>query len=251
MKKNILFVLMLVFILFFGTSVDAAKKKNCDQQVLKPIKELASQVTVNYELVTYMDTYGDYSRVPDGGNIQDYYYNIIIDNMSEEIYVDFGPYTKYYKDSKDGKLVVESAFKGGAKLSINIYSATGGDCKDTLIKTIVLKLPYYNIYSIYPECEGNVGKLKICSPDIDTSKYLDDDFRRIVKQEEEEYNKKQEQEEEHNKNEKWYIKIINWYKDNKKLTIPATIAVVLLILLIVIKVKLDNKSKVKVDLGDI
>ena len=252
MKRKIFYV-MLFTIICLVPRVDAATaRKTCNQIELKNYKEIATNMTANYELVANMETYDDYDKIPMGGTAQDYYYRIIIDNVTEEFYIKVGAHKFLYKDSKDGKLVADYMYHGGANVNVGIYVAGNGDCKDTLVRNIAVKLPYYNVYSVFPECEGKVGILKICSPDIDTSKINEESFKKMVKEQEEEYNKENAPEEkEEVKEEKWYKKIINWYNDNKKLTIPATVAVIVLIVLIVIKVKRDNKNKIKVDLGDI
>ena len=255
MKKKVFIVVyaIFVFLFIFNFKVNA-QEKTCTKEIKNNLKQIAEQIDYETVLNAYVKEYSDIKKLPAGAMKDTYHYSLILYNVMEEFFVEVGENTKYYNEVKDGKLYFNNSFlAGGSNVKIRIYATYKTGCGGELIRVIKFRLPYYNVYSVYPECEGFQDKYKVCSKTSNTSAITNDEqFKAELEKEKRIYEEKHPAVETAiKKKEPFYISFKNWYLDNKDLTIPITISFIILVILIVIKTKRDNKSRIKVDLGDI
>ncbi len=231
--RNYLVTFLITFMLLIVNSqVEAA---TCDNTTMQNLKKLAKEVDIGYELVKQVD-YADGHR-----------YNITIDNLVKEIYVEYSYYRVNYSDTDEGSYTLEHVITPRiTKAKVKIYAASGS-CKDQLLRLINIDFPYYNPFSDYDECQ-EYKEADICRKDIYTYNLTDTDFKKEI----EKYKKELEEQREHIKEEKKSIFII--FKDfilENKIVLGIGLAVIFVVVIVIsIILFIRKKKRIKINLGD-
>ncbi len=224
--------LITVMLLIVNSQVEAA---TCDNTTMQNLKKLAKEVDIGYELVKQVD-YADGHR-----------YNITIDNLVKEVYVEYSYYKVNYSDTNNGSYTLEHVIMPRIrKAKISIYAASG-PCKNQLLRAININFPYYNSFSEYAECQ-EYKEADICRKDKNTYDLTDDDFKKEI----EKYKKKLEEQRENNKEEKKSIFIIikNFILENKIVFGVGLTIVFIIIISTSIILFVRKKKRIKINLGD-
>lgn len=239
-KKLILLFIVLAVLLF---KIDVHAASTCTSDEKKALVTEAQNVIVEYELrkVTSDDMIDPRS----------YFYTVIISNISKNLYYKIGINTYTYNNAnKNREIVLKDFFIGGGTTAkIFIYSADKSKCTDTLVRTVLLKMPYYNYYSEREECKG-LSKYSICDVNSNTSNIEEKDFLAEIekaKKMEEEKNSPPKEEE---KEKSLIDKCISYIQENYMKICVVIVSVIIIILVIILILKRINKNKIKIDLKD-
>jgi len=226
--------------LFFVFKFDVeAANKVCNDESLKVE---ARNVAVTYELVK--------PTHPEDIRQDIYYYDLTILNINEKMYFEVENFNHYYDEEKDGEIFLEKAVvNGGRRIGIKVYGSNKSKCNGYQLHTVYVQIPYYNKYSEREECKDyqtyNICKINSNTNGIDEEKFLSL-LDEIKAKEAEKKNEKPIPKEE----KKVIEKIIEWYVENKVISIPATILIIFTVVTLIIIVIKKNKNKIKIDLGD-
>lgn len=140
MKKIFLFIFLMV-IFSFEVSAEA-----CDSYDIKRLKELANGIEITYELQEPFPI--------DGGIIKDYY-KLNVTGLTDELVMFDNDNDERYDLNT---IFSDIKFRGGKY----IFSIVSKECYRKL-KTIVIKLPVYNLYSDGNFCSAkDTKKLGVC-----------------------------------------------------------------------------------------
>ncbi len=135
--KKIIFVFLLFM---FMPSMKAA----CDYQTLADLKKVANNVSFTY----------DYKIKNDDAT-----FKIRIANLFSNIYIQDSISNRTYRNEGSSDIVTKS-YDSGLTLRFDIY-ASKGDCRDSLLTSKYVKLPYYNKYYSDAVCKG-VSNYSLC-----------------------------------------------------------------------------------------
>ena len=182
----------------------------CTKSYYNQLKSKAYQVTVNYDLHTSDDD--DY-----------YYFTITVSNIEPGVVVNFAGLSIKHSDEEDIH-EIHYELLGGKTYEIEMYGDEGYPCVGELLYTKKITIPKYNVYSRRPECI-EYEEFPLCNKwyqkDIGTVY----DFLEALEIYKKSLEKEEPQElEEDNRN--IIEKIIDFYKENKIITIPITIVVI-------------------------
>lgn len=234
-KKNIILILVVTIIFLYKIDVYA---KTCTTSEEKTLIKEALQIDVSYELSLWDNPY----EADDS-----YHYNIRVLNLGPNLYVEINNVPYDYRYVKNGELFIENAYtNGGYSVTIEVYG--NSKCKDKLLRSIKLKLPYYNAYSEREEC-ANYTSYNICKRNANTSEITEEEFLKQIEKIKEKAKNQNTSLQEEEKEKNIFQKIITFYLENKKATIPVTIFVILVIIAIPIIIIRKNKKKIKIDFG--
>lgn len=228
MKKNILWKVVTILICFF--IIDNVQADTCSTKELNNLKQLASNIKISYEL--YDDTYNS-EHV--------YYFNVLIANLNEKIYIRaYNGSTEEYNGSSEVKF---NLLREGRSYSFYIYASSKSPCKDILLLTKKVNIPYYNDYSQKEEC-GNFPDFELCQKYYGGIIESDDHFYKQLEQ-----YKKSLTEKTDNIIEKTNIFqfVVGFYVENLIITLPTTLLILTIIVFLVIKI-IKNKRKIKIKL---
>jgi len=167
-RMSILFILMI----FGFLNINVLAEEDifaCTNDELSRIKEVAKKVEINYEY--------EFKEINQNGETIRYpVYSLVATNLSDEIKVLIikNYLSGDYKEFKNGKETTASlnGFSEGEKVNITIKAFTPNKCSGKTVRSIVVKLPYYNNFSeedickVYPE-------FKYCSEFVDQTIQLD------------------------------------------------------------------------------
>lgn len=146
-KWYLVIVIVIVFILLFNSNVYA---ESCDSTDIQRLRVVADDVDISYD---YLDNYYEDGFLVNG------VFKITINNISDELYIvesndnlDLRNYS-----INDGSIAIEKMYTGDK--NFKIYSKECGK----LLKSIRIKLPYYN--SLYEDdvCKDYKDKIDECS----------------------------------------------------------------------------------------
>ncbi len=237
-KKNIFILIVLLAILMINTKVSAATCSNSEKQAL--VVE-AQNVVVNTEL----------RKVTPGEGISEksYFYSLIISNTSDKLYYEIGINRYDSKDAdKNGDIILKDFFSGGGtQAKVSIYGNSNSACNNVLIRTVALKLPYFNYYSEREECKG-LENYPICKKESNTADVTEEQFLQHIadaKAKEEEKNRHEE-----TKEESTFEKMMSYVKENLVIVVGISIVIIVIVIVIIVLVLKKRKNKVKIDLGD-
>lgn len=153
MKKNILYVLIMILGMALTVPVFAEEEELCPLETKTNLRVAASNVTINYQPVEI--AYQNEPGVPaDSTGAVEYYFDIKIYNVNSQLKViiksdedGFGETEATYKNiQKDGAIHVKKRVGNELKnlvFEVRGSDATGGCAVETL-RTIKLTLPKYN-----------------------------------------------------------------------------------------------------------
>lgn len=156
--KYLVFTFLLLFI-----TCDIVRAESCDSNDIKRLKEIAKNVTVSYEYDEDREKFGIYGS-----------YVITVDGLTDELYATAIEDANTYYFNYDSEELISYNLSSSVR-EITVFSS---NC-DEKIRTIDLKLPYYNFYYTYDECNGISGDdLYVCSKFLDEelsySKFLNE-----------------------------------------------------------------------------
>jgi len=231
-KNYLVMILLIIMLLMVNSRVNAAT--TCDNTTMQNLKKLAKEVNISYELIKKID----YS---DG-----YRYNIIIDNLVKELYVEYSYYKVNYSDTNNGSYTLKHVITPRiTKAKINIYVADGV-CKGELLRVVNINFPYYNPFSDYEECQ-EYKDADICRKDIYTYDLTDDDFKKEI----EEYKKELENKKVEVVKKKSTFVMVKDFVMKYKIPIGiGAVVIVVLIIIIGVRINIKRKKRVKINLGD-
>lgn len=161
---------ILISILLFLCIIPNVHAK-CGKSDMIRIKDIANAITITAQYAK--DEHGK-----DTG-----YYNLIIEGLTNELYMIETTMQKEYHYSENGKLTINDL--NGNKYKFKVYYEA---CDSELIRIIDYKLPKYNHYARDPLCEGLSEELDVCN-----RTYQEEITEEMFKQKIEEYTTKQEE----------------------------------------------------------
>lgn len=225
MRNNIfLKIIAILFCFFVVLDVEAS---TCTTKELNELKQLAHNVKFSYELSD--DTYND-EHV--------YYFNIYLTNLNEKIYVEaYNGLTQSYHEGKENIFYL---YREGNVYPFDIYASSKTNCKDKLLSTKKIELPYYNDYSQKEECI-EYSEFKLCDPYYDG--YIENDeyfYKQLEK-----YKESLKEEPKVIEKQNIFQTLMKIYVENLVIAVPCTLVVIGLIAFGIVKF-VKNKKKVKI-----
>ena len=146
------FILILLFILNIGIGVKA--DETCEKEVLNNVKELASKVEVNYEY--------QMKEVKQNDSIIKYpLFSLTAVNLNKRLKVVIESNDKEFKDGDNISATI-SGFHEGEKITVIVKAFTPDKCSGRVLRSITVKLPYYNSLSEEDVCY-DYPDFKYCS----------------------------------------------------------------------------------------
>ena len=239
MKKKRICLLFIILIIFL-VKIDVNAAGTCTKDEKQILQIEANNIIVDCEL----------SRPENDNYISSkaYFYTVKIENLTDNLYLKIGAntYDKTKADS-EGSLILKDIFVGGGiNAKIVIYSKTA-NCSNVLLRTVTLKLPYYNTYSEREECNG-LSSYGICAKNSNTDDIDEETFLKQIddaKKMEAEKNKPEEPVKEKNN---IFESILEYTKENYKTILIVIAIIVILVVAIVRLIKVRNRNKIKIDL---
>jgi len=134
-----------IFIILFSFNISPVFAEICDAEYMANLKEQVKNISVDYNYVGDIRGDGDYQL-----------YEVSFTGMTKDVYIGPASLEEYvYQDGE--KLYVDSGSR-----QFNIYSYY---CADYKLKTLTVKLPKFNTYSMHDSCYGITnGELDVCDP---------------------------------------------------------------------------------------
>lgn len=172
MKKKILKKKILLIMLMFVFMPHV--KAECDNDRINDLKNLAKNVEITYELDENKSE--EELKAYDSNDIAKGVVKIIITGLTENfsIIYDYSNRTYEYQDTDEGVLIINDVPKGNKKFSI--YS---NEC-NKIIKTLFIKIPTYNKYSLDPLCQDiPKEELSVCDTWYESTISYDDFKKKI------------------------------------------------------------------------
>lgn len=228
MKKNFIFI-VLCFSLFFNIKVDSANI--CTANKYNELKREAYKVELSWELKFDTD--------------HNYYFEVTVANMNKNILLKFGD--SVYEANNDGsQFVIDTNLEGGNIYEFKFYGGYDNPCVEEYIYTKKLSLPKYNKYNELEECI-EYEEFPLCnkwySGEIKDKDYFLEQLE-IYKNSLIEPEKPKPDVDDKD----IFQKILEFYVDNIKITLPITIIVILLIIVLVVVKIIKEKKKIKINL---
>lgn len=171
-----------------------------------------------------------------------YYYVLTVNNVDPSILVEFNGETY---EPENGTVVIPAVVQGGSTYDVKLYGGYYTDCVEEYLYTKKVTLPKYNRYSERDECI-EYEEFYMCNKWYGGEIQSDEVF-------EEELNKykasltEEEKEEKKEESKNIFEKIIDFYTNNKIITIPITVIIVGFILYKVVVSIIRRKNRVKLD----
>jgi len=186
MKKiKVLVFALIVFLL--GINITYAV---CSSEEQNNLNSLAVNVKANYEIKYEEIKLAPGDNYPEGltpeerenYRYKNYYFNIYITNLIEELYVTVydsvsRETTKYtYNDSENGVITIRQDDRNNLRnYTIKVYSSDKTNCKDKVLYTIYLSLPRYNSLSEFEVCD-DIPEYYLCHEYVTFDEATADDF---------------------------------------------------------------------------
>ena len=221
-RKSLLFILMLTI---FSTNI---VKAECTTEEENNIKKEIDKIEIVYKHL------GEVTK-EDGSKVYNEFL-VTAKNIPENVYVHLSPMTEENFDETTEDLKIKLTT---GTWYYNMYSSK---C-ETVVDTITVKLPTFNIYSLDPLCEGIDGEdFKYCG------KYYEyqidrETFERKVKAYRIEHKIGQEDTTKVEKENNFFQKILDILKDNY-LYILSVLGVLLIITIIIVIISKKKKRKI-------
>ena len=170
MKKICVLLSLIVFFLF-NSNVLAEEMLACTNDELSRVKEIAKKVEINYEY--------EFKEVNQNGEIIKYpVYSLVATNLNKDIKVLImdSESSDNYREFKNGSEIMATlkGFNEGERIVVTIKAFTTNLCSGKVVRSVTIKLPYYNYFSEdelcskYPEFKycGEFTDQKICYDDF-------------------------------------------------------------------------------------
>ncbi len=129
---------MLFLLVLFIFNISYVKAEECDNNYINNLKELANNISYDYEYIGNDDNYQ--------------LYNLSFDGVDKELYIRYLGINFYDDYNFDH---IESGVK-----YFDVYSS---ECFEEKISTITVELPVFNEYSLTGECKEIGDNLDICN----------------------------------------------------------------------------------------
>ena len=194
-------------LLFIIISTVSVKAEECTYAELKELKQLAQKVQISYE-------YSEKSKV----------FNLSIYNLSDKVVLG----NSYYVYNTTIRNF--DSLTSGENRNFKLVGGNATNCKDELLRTIQVKVPYYNRFYNSEQCK-DLDKLTLCKKWTNTSNITQEQFEKKIK----EYLTKKE------KKTSFIDDTIQFIKDNY-IYIGISFGVILIIIVIVVYQKKFKKK---------
>ncbi len=133
-RKNVYLLILLMMLILAPLKVNALPI--CTAKIKHEYIDLAAKIQFKYELVK-----------TDTG----YYFNINASNVDKGLVIIYNG-VEYYGIGKDNYITFEDHFMDNQSYKFQIVIAPGQTCADETATTKVVKIPKFNIYSMYDIC---------------------------------------------------------------------------------------------------
>lgn len=225
MKKNKLLFLALFFVMFFPFRVDAASI--CTGKKLSDLRAKAYKA----ELVPEQKFDQNHNS----------YFEVTVHNVDKDILVIYEG--SVYEVDSTGTVKLDSIFNGGITYEVGLYGGYDTDCAEEYLYTKKIELPKYNVYSEREECI-DYEEFALCNKwyagDIPDEKYFIDQlelYKESLMVKEEPKPKE--------KDKNIFEQFIDFYLENKNITIPVTIVIVIILIVIVVRNIIRRRKRIK------
>ena len=224
-KNKLLIITFIVFLFCFIPKVDAVL---CTRGEYSNLKSLAFEAEASYELKFDKDN--------------NHYYQITIKNVNKDIMVKFNG---TFYEPENGTITISDRIVGGADYDINLYGGYNTECVEEFLYGTTIQIPKYNVYSEKDECI-EYEEFYMCNKwyqgEIRSDAHFDEELNKYIQSLE-----KKESEEKITKEKSFFQKVIDFYTDNLKITLPITILIVLLIVYKIVVSIIKRKNRIKLD----
>ena len=225
-KRNLIltFVLTIMLMLCFATKTDAL----CTSKRYSDLKMIAYKSEVKYEL-----------KFDDNHN---YYFLLTVNNVDKDILVTF--YDDVYEPS-DGVVELPSHIKGGKTYEVYLYGGYDTYCPEEYLYTKRITVPKYNVLSERDECI-EYEEFYLCNKWYAGNDATEQTFNNKLAEYIDSL-KQKEQEEKQKQNKNIIQRIIDFYVNNKIITVPITILIVLFVLYKIIVKIIRRRNRIKLN----
>lgn len=156
MKRVLYFVCLLL--LFIVISTVSVKAEECTYTELKELKQLAQKVQISYE-------YSEKSKV----------FNLSIYNLSDKVVLG-NSYYVYNTTMRNFE-----SLTSGDERDFKLVGGSATNCKDELLRTIKIRIPYYNRFYDSEQCK-DLDKFTLCKKWTNTSNVTQEQFEKEIKE---------------------------------------------------------------------
>lgn len=172
------------------------------------------------------------------------YWEITIYNVDKDLLVKHNG--AIYEPDKNGAIVIESKFNGGVNYEFNFYGGYDTDCVEEFVYQKTIRLPVYNYYSEREECI-EYEEFPLCNKWYKGVIGGEEDFLQQLEAYKESLKPKEEpKKEEDNRN--IFEKLIDFYLENQKYTVPITCVIGVLVVAYVVRSIIRRRKRVKLDM---
>lgn len=220
--KKLFFVFVLFATFCFNCGITYAE---CSNEKIIELKEKSKNIEIKYELQDPED--GDFGKVEGS-------FDVIITNIEDNFYVtdDYFKYNFTVLDiNDDGNILLKNYVSG--KHAFEIYS---NEC-NTLLRTVIINIPVFNVYSRDPLCEGISGdELKVCDEWYENNLTYEE-FEKTVNNYKNNQNEIEEKEEEN------FLYSLKDFFSNNYIYIISSLVIVSIIVIIIIIMRKRSELK--------
>lgn len=162
MKKNILFILLILLFISFKYEVKSLSYGGCEYSQISRLKSLVSNINITH------DYYIQNNQA---------YFNITLTNLVPEVYfIDSNSKIKYtYANTQNGQITIYG--QTNTQVSYRFYSNLNM-CPGIKLSTKYYKLPTYNIYYNNDLCKG-IETYNLCKK-WTKNNYSYDEFKELI-----------------------------------------------------------------------
>jgi hypothetical protein len=178
MSKKYFFLVMFCLLMIIPIYV----KADCSKEELNNIKSIANESVVKYSyLENYVPTQEELLNEQNGGYILDVKnrFSVSVNNLTDKYYaVIAGDGREFIYDANREvpNTAIVSSLIGGVNYYIEYYTSETTNCPFTKIKTVHIKLPYYNKYHDNELCKG-IEEFNLCNKWYSTGNINYTDFK--------------------------------------------------------------------------
>lgn len=232
MKRVLRLSVIIIMMALITMKVDAIEL--CSKKEKSKLRTKAYSVTLGY-------TFHNEDELFEKG--EQPYFEILISNIPEGIEVKAGGYTLVHDKTRITYSIKELAING-LTFEAKVYSAKNNTCGGELFATKKINLPKYNPYSRRDECI-EYEEFEMCNMWYKGTIENEGEFNKALNEYIESLKPKEEEVQKENKN--IFEKIIDFYLNNKIVTVPLTVIAVLGIGYVVVIKIIKRKKRVKID----
>lgn len=227
MKYKMIKIIYLIIMMLFVFQLKDVSALVCTSSNYNNLMKQARNVKISYELVH--------------GKGEWPYYKLTVLNMTKDIMFKFNneKYIYGYEKENPSMIHLYGTFETGTTVTIDLQVSDENACFGNSLKSISVKLPYFNHFYDYDECL-KYPEFRMCARTFNSDDISDEEFLAAVA----EYEKTIKPEEEPNEEKlNLFEKIINFVKEN---IVVVSICTVVLVFVIVIVLHIRRKKKVRI-----